>query len=66
MKAMLIKVDDLPDDPDDSLVISFREAVYYSRRLQMLQRGLPFLWACRRASKLANYMVRRCGREKGW
>lgn len=61
-KRITITLDDLAPDANDGLVVSFREAVYYSRRLQLLQRGVGFHRASSRARLLANYLERRRGR----
>ena len=63
MKRITITLDDLAPDASEALTVSFREAVYYSRRLQLLQRGVGFHQASSRARLLANYMERRRGRE---
>lgn len=63
MKRITVTLDDLPPDADEALIVSFREMIYYSRRLQLLQRGVGFHRASNRARLLANYMERRRGRE---
>lgn len=64
MKRITITLDDLAPDASEALAVSFREAVYYSRRLQLLQRGVGFRRASDRALRLANYMERRRGRKE--
>jgi hypothetical protein len=62
MKRLTITLGDIPPDAAEGLVVSFREAVYYSRRLQLLLRGVGFHRASSRARLLAYYLERRRGR----
>ena len=40
-------------------VIDMVEVIYYSRRLSLMQRGVPWVLATHRAMKLARYMEKR-------
>lgn len=62
MKRITITLNNLPPDADEALVVSFREMIYYSRRLQLLQRGVGFQRASSRARLLASWLERRRGR----